>query len=156
MIFPAGPDSKESACNAGDRGLIPELGRCPGEGNGNPLQFSCLENPPGLCQEGYSPWGRKELDMTEPPTDTFSLIAHTLFSPKDYAHSTTRVLTHYFTAVSAFLPALFLSLNIPRPFWLLVHTCQLKNQDRWSNGREVSSCLFKLLVFLCCEATWSF
>ena len=36
---------KESACNAGDSGLIPGLGRCPGEGNGNPLQHSCLENP---------------------------------------------------------------------------------------------------------------
>ena len=36
---------KESACNAGDPGLIPELGRSPGEGNGNPLQYSCLENP---------------------------------------------------------------------------------------------------------------
>ena len=37
--------SKESACNAGDLGLIPGLGRSPGEGNGNPLQYSCLENP---------------------------------------------------------------------------------------------------------------
>ena len=36
---------KESACNAGDQGLIPGLGRSPGEGNGNPLQYSCLENP---------------------------------------------------------------------------------------------------------------
>ena len=36
---------KESACNAGDLGLIPGLGRCPGEGNGNSLQYSCLENP---------------------------------------------------------------------------------------------------------------
>ena len=36
---------KESACNAGDLGLIPELGRSPGGGNGNPLQYSCLENP---------------------------------------------------------------------------------------------------------------
>ena len=35
----------ESACNAGDPGLIPEWGRFPGEGNGNPLQYSCLENP---------------------------------------------------------------------------------------------------------------
>ena len=35
---------KESACNAGDPGLIPGLGRSPGEGNGNPLQYSCLEN----------------------------------------------------------------------------------------------------------------
>ena len=36
---------KESACNAGDSGLIPESGTSPGEGNGNPLQYSCLENP---------------------------------------------------------------------------------------------------------------
>ena len=38
-------EGKESACNAGDLGLIPGLGRSPGEGNGNPLQYSCLENP---------------------------------------------------------------------------------------------------------------
>jgi len=42
---PGGPDSKESACNAGDLGLIPGLGRSPGGGHGNPLQYSCLENP---------------------------------------------------------------------------------------------------------------
>ena len=42
--FPSGSDGKESACNAGDLGLIPELGRSPGEGNGNPLQYFCLEN----------------------------------------------------------------------------------------------------------------
>ena len=42
--FPGGSDSKESACNAGDLGLIPELGRSPGEGKGYPLQYSCLEN----------------------------------------------------------------------------------------------------------------
>ena len=40
-----GSDSKEYVCNAGDGGLIPGLGRSPGEGNGNPLQYSCLENP---------------------------------------------------------------------------------------------------------------
>ena len=43
--FPGGSDSKESACNAGDLSSIPWLGRSPGEGNGNPLQYSCLENP---------------------------------------------------------------------------------------------------------------
>ena len=43
--FPGGSDSKESACNAGDPGSIPGLGRSPGEGNGNPLQNSGLENP---------------------------------------------------------------------------------------------------------------
>ena len=42
--FPGGSDGKESACNAGDPGLIPGLGRTPGEGTGNPLQYSCLEN----------------------------------------------------------------------------------------------------------------
>ena len=42
--FPGGSDGKDSACNAGDPGSIPGLGRSPGEGNGNPLQYSCLEN----------------------------------------------------------------------------------------------------------------
>ena len=43
--LPGGLDGKESACDAGDPGLIPGWGRIPGEGNGNPLQYSCLENP---------------------------------------------------------------------------------------------------------------
>ena len=43
--FPGGSEDKASACNAGNPGLIPGLGRSPGEGNGNPLQYSCLENP---------------------------------------------------------------------------------------------------------------
>ena len=42
--FPGGSDGKESACNVGDLGSIPGSGRSPGEGNGNPLQYSCLEN----------------------------------------------------------------------------------------------------------------
>ena len=42
--FPGRSDGKESACNAGDRGLIPRLGRSPGEENGYPLWYSCLEN----------------------------------------------------------------------------------------------------------------
>ena len=44
-VFPGGSDSKASAYNEGDPGLIPGLGRSPGEGNGNPLQYPCLENP---------------------------------------------------------------------------------------------------------------
>ena len=43
--FPGGLDDKESAYNAGDPGSVPGSGRSPGEGNGNPLQYSCLENP---------------------------------------------------------------------------------------------------------------
>ena len=45
MDFSGGSDGKASAYNAGDPGSIPGLGRSPGEGNGNPLQYSCLENP---------------------------------------------------------------------------------------------------------------
>ena len=52
---------KESACNAGDPGSIPRSGRPPGEGNGNPLQDSCLER----SLVGYSPRGHKESDTTE-------------------------------------------------------------------------------------------
>ena len=45
LSFSGGSDGKVSACNAGDPGSIPGLGRSPGEGNGNPLQYSCMENP---------------------------------------------------------------------------------------------------------------
>ena len=45
MYFPGGSDGKASACNAGDLGSIPGLGRSSGKGNGNALQYSCLENP---------------------------------------------------------------------------------------------------------------
>ena len=44
MSFPVGSDSEQSACNTGDLGSVPELGRSPGEGNGYSLQYSCLEN----------------------------------------------------------------------------------------------------------------
>ena len=44
LRFPGSSDDKESACNTGDPGLIPGSGRSPGEGNGNPFDFSCLEN----------------------------------------------------------------------------------------------------------------
>ena len=59
---------RASAYNVGHPGSIPGLGRSPGEGNGNPLQYSCLENPmDGGAMDGCcSPWGRKELDTNEP------------------------------------------------------------------------------------------
>ena len=64
--FPGGSARKESACNAGDLDLIPGLGRSSGEGHGNPLQYSCLENPHGQRSlADYSPQGLKESDMTE-------------------------------------------------------------------------------------------
>ena len=53
--------SKEAVCNRGDKGSIPGSGGRPGEGNGNPLQYSCLENPMdrGAWQVPVSPWGHK-------------------------------------------------------------------------------------------------
>ena len=60
-----GSEVKASARNAGDPGSIPGLGRSPGEGNGTPLQYSCLENPMERSLAGCSPQGRKELDTTE-------------------------------------------------------------------------------------------
>ena len=79
MGFPGGSAGKESACSMADLGLILGLERSPGEGNGYPLQYSCLENfidkEPGrglltwglLTKDSWekSPWGHKELDMTE-------------------------------------------------------------------------------------------
>ena len=59
MGFPGGSDGKESACNVGDLGSIPGLGRSPGEGKGYPLQCSGLENSMDC------PRGRKESDTTE-------------------------------------------------------------------------------------------
>ena len=61
QAFPGGLVGKESACNARDVGSSPGLGRSSGEGKGYPLQYSGLENSPGLC----SPWGCKASDVTE-------------------------------------------------------------------------------------------
>ena len=73
--FPGGSDGKESACNAGDLGLNPGLGRSPGGRHGNPLQYSCLENPHGQRSlAGYSPWGRKESDTTKRRNPVLDLI----------------------------------------------------------------------------------
>ena len=63
-------DSKESACNMRDPGLIPGSGRTPGEGNGNLLQYSCLEKSMERGLAGYSPWDHKELDTTDRLTHT--------------------------------------------------------------------------------------
>ena len=71
--FLGGSDDKEPACNAEDAGSIPGSGRSPGEGNGNPFQYSCLENPTDRgtwwgAVHGFS----KELDTTERLTHLWS------------------------------------------------------------------------------------
>ena len=61
-IFPGGSEGKASACSVGDPGSVPGLGKSPEEGNGNSLQYSCLENQSLVV---YSPQGREESDTTE-------------------------------------------------------------------------------------------
>ena len=86
MGFPGSSDGEESACNVGDLDSVPGLGRSPGEGNGNPLLYSCLENLvthssvlawriPWTEEPGrlYSPWGHKESDTIE-WLNTFTLL----------------------------------------------------------------------------------
>ena len=63
--FPAGAEVKNPPANAGDVGSIPGLGRSPGEGNGNPLQCSCLGNPMDRGAWWTTVHGVAELDMTE-------------------------------------------------------------------------------------------
>ena len=67
MGLTGGSDGKKSACNSGYPGSVPGSGNLPGEGNGNPFQYSCLENSMdrGAWQATYSPWSCKEVDMTE-------------------------------------------------------------------------------------------
>ena len=69
--FLGGSAGKESACNAGDLGLIPGLGRSPREGKGYPFQYPGLEN-----SMDYSPWGRKESDRTEQPSLSLSCLSY--------------------------------------------------------------------------------
>ena len=73
--FPGSSDIKASAYNAGDLGSIPGSRKSPGDGNGNPLQYSCLENPMdgGAWWAAYSPWGREEADTRERLHFHFSL-----------------------------------------------------------------------------------
>ena len=68
-------NDQEFACNAGDPGLIPDSGRFPGEGSGNPLQYSCLENSMDRGAWWASPWGQKKPDTTEWLTLSLSLAS---------------------------------------------------------------------------------
>ena len=63
--FPCSSVCKESACKAGDLGVNPGLGRSPGEGNGNPLQYSCLENPMAEEPSWLQSMGLQESDTTQ-------------------------------------------------------------------------------------------
>ena len=76
--FPGGSDIKESACSAGVPGLIPGLGRSPGEGNGNPLQCSCLKKPEDRGAQRASVHGVAESETTEQLTLSLLTSHYTL------------------------------------------------------------------------------
>ena len=91
MDFPGGLDGKESPWNVGDLCLIPGLGRSPGEGHSNPLQYSCLENPHGQRSlVDYSLWGRKESDRTM----HISSCAHARAHTHTHTHTCTHTVTY--------------------------------------------------------------
>ena len=81
--IPGGSDGKESACSVGDPGPIPGLGRSPGEGNGNPLQFYFLENPMdgGAWQATVHGVTKSQIQLSD-----FTFISH--HGPDPFSHST--------------------------------------------------------------------
>ena len=107
LVFLGGSDDKESACNAGDLGLIPGSGRSPGEGNGYPLQYSCLENPHGQRSlAGGLQWGCKELDILNHFHFAVSHILHNYYCERGRIFHPVNVLSY----TSLF--SLFLLLNM--------------------------------------------
>ena len=83
VLSPGGSEVKASACNAGDLGSIPGLGRSPGEGNGNPLQYSCLENPMDREVRWATVYGvAKSRTQLSDFTFTFSFSLHTKINSK--------------------------------------------------------------------------
>ena len=80
MGFSRNSVSKESACNAGDLGSIPGSGRSPGEGNGNPLQYSCLENPmdKGAWQATVHEVARVEHNLATKPSPPSNDLRNTM------------------------------------------------------------------------------
>ena len=94
--FPGSSAGKESTFNGADLGSIHGLGRCPGAGHGNPLQYSCLENPHGQGSlRHYSPWGCKESDMTE----RLSTAQHTHTNTHIHTHTHTHIMLHAYRYV---------------------------------------------------------
>ena len=108
--FPGGSNGKESACNAGDLSSISGSGRSPGEGHGNPLQYSCLEKShEHRSPAGCNPWGHKESDTIK--RRILSLTLNTVWEGRKFPRKCRSCKYYLFIfgcAASSFLCAGFL------------------------------------------------
>ena len=106
--FPCRSSGKESACNAGDPGLIPGSGRTHGGGHSNPLQYSCLENPPWTEEPGrLQSMGCKKSDMTEQLTHTMTLSSVSYNSIEIMISSMFSISVSYISWFSNMKPTLY-------------------------------------------------
>ena len=116
--FSSGSDSEESACSAEDLGLIPGLGRSPGVGHGNPLHYSCLENPHGQRSlAGYSLWGCKRLDMTDRLSTHREYLIHPLICSVSGKRATTNFFSLFFM-ISSHQQQIHTDSTPRKPGWL--------------------------------------
>ena len=114
MAFPGGSDRKDYTYNAGELGLILGLGRSPGGGHGNSLQYSCLENPHGYWSlAGCSPWGCKELH----PNERLSIAQHAM------VYLTLQDTTSVFKVVVSFCTLVRNIFSLLITFYLFIQYC---------------------------------
>ena len=134
--FPGGSTGKESTCNAGELGLIPGLGRSPGEGNGYPLQYSGLENSQSMgLQRVRHDWATfKSFDLLYGPTLT---SIYDFWKNHSFIQTFVgKVMSLYFNMLCRFVIAF-----LPRSRCLLIHGCSHHPQWFWSPRRENLSLL---------------
>jgi len=128
--FPGGAAGKESACSAGDLGLIPGLGRSPREWNRYPLQYSGLKNSMDCIVHR----DRKELDMTE----QLSLYSHACTLPLPFSqtsHTILRILSHTFSVPKLFLrPPAMLNGSLYKSTFALRSYQRSKYKDPYNNN----------------------
>ena len=121
--FPGSSDSKASAYNAGDLGSIPGLGRSPGEGNGNPLQYSCLENP----MDGGAWWATLVHGVTKSRTrlrDFTSLHSIPLYSCMHlYIYTHTHTHTHTHTQTHSYIHTYHIFIHTPCQWAFMLLPC---------------------------------